>query len=65
MTMNPESNLKVLDLMVFRYAHQEEEEPELTEDEEAIKANLESSEALPPELLDNILNQWWTKEPFK
>merc|ERR1739842_251443 len=44
---------------------EEDEEPELTEDEEAIKANLESADPLPPELLDNIMAQWWNKEPFK
>ena len=47
------------------YHFQEDEEPELTEDEEAIKANLESADPLPPELLDNIMAQWWNKEPFK
>lgn len=44
---------------------EEEEEPELTEDEEAIKANLESADPLPSELLDSIISQWWNKEPFK
>ncbi|ESO88926.1 hypothetical protein LOTGIDRAFT_105959, partial [Lottia gigantea] len=44
---------------------EEESEPELTEDEEAIKANLESDEPLPAEVLDNILPAWWHKEPFK
>ena len=47
------------------FYEQEEEEPELTEEEEAIKANLESQDPLPPELLDSILTSWWTKEPFK
>ncbi|XP_050391523.2 adenylate kinase 9 [Patella vulgata] len=44
---------------------EEEIEIEFTEDEEAIKANLESDEPLPSEVMDNILTQWWHKEPFK
>lgn len=39
-------------------------EVELTDEEEAIKANLMDSEALPPEVLDNIVPDWWKKEPF-
>ncbi|KGL84237.1 Adenylate kinase 9, partial [Tinamus guttatus] len=42
-----------------------EQEIELTEEEEAIKANLVENEALPPEVLDNIVLDWWTKEPFR
>uniref|UniRef100_A0A8C3C0F7 Adenylate kinase 9 n=1 Tax=Cairina moschata TaxID=8855 RepID=A0A8C3C0F7_CAIMO len=38
---------------------------ELTDEEEAIKANLMDSEALPPEVLDNIVPDWWKKEPFR
>lgn len=38
---------------------------EFTEEEEAIKANLESDEPLPAEVLDTILPAWWNKEPFK
>merc|ERR1712129_251345 len=37
----------------------------LTEEEEAIKAYLESDEPLPNELLDKIVSEWWNKEPFK
>ena len=44
---------------------QEEEEIEYTEEEEAIKNNLESDEAIPAEVLDTIVPQWWNKEPFK
>lgn len=40
-------------------------EVELTDEEEAIKANLMDSEALPPEVLDNIIPDWWKKEPFR
>lgn len=40
-------------------------EVELTDEEEAIKANLMDSEALPPEVLDNIVLDWWNKEPFR
>ena len=47
-------------------AETEEEEPvELTEEEEAIKASLENSDTLAPEILDHIVPQWWNKEPFK
>ncbi|KAM6280202.1 adenylate kinase 9 [Porphyrio hochstetteri] len=41
------------------------QEVELTEEEEAIKANLMNNEALPPEVLDNIVLDWWRKEPFR
>ena len=56
--------------IVFQLEAVEEEaepepEPEFTEDEEAIKANLESEEALPNEVIDKILPDWWKKEPFK
>ena len=44
---------------------EEEEVVELTEEEEAIKASLEATESLAPEILDNIVPQWWNKEPFK
>ena len=44
---------------------EEEEVVELTEEEEAIKATLESTDSLSPEILDNIVPQWWNKEPFK
>ncbi|XP_074006927.1 adenylate kinase 9 [Numenius arquata] len=37
----------------------------LTDEEEAIKANLMDNEALPPEVLDNIVLDWWRKEPFR
>ncbi|KFZ53469.1 Adenylate kinase 9, partial [Antrostomus carolinensis] len=42
-----------------------EQEVELTDEEEAIKANLVDYEALPPEVLDNIVLDWWRKEPFR
>ncbi|KAM6323455.1 adenylate kinase 9 [Aegotheles albertisi] len=41
------------------------EEVKLTDEEEAIKANLMDNEALPPEVLDNIVPDWWMKEPFR
>ncbi|XP_032861593.2 adenylate kinase 9 isoform X3 [Tyto alba] len=41
------------------------QEVELTHEEEAIKANLMDNEALPPEVLDNIVLYWWRKEPFR
>nr|XP_013031057.2 adenylate kinase 9 isoform X4 [Anser cygnoides] len=41
------------------------QEVKLTDEEEAIKANLMDSEALPPEVLDNIVLDWWNKEPFR
>ncbi|NXP12749.1 KAD9 kinase, partial [Thinocorus orbignyianus] len=41
------------------------QEVKLTDEEEAIKANLMDNEALPPEVLDNIVPDWWRKEPFR
>ncbi|NXI45902.1 KAD9 kinase, partial [Galbula dea] len=41
------------------------QEVELTDVEAAIKANLMDNEALPPEVLDNIVLDWWKKEPFR
>ncbi|NXS48498.1 KAD9 kinase, partial [Balaeniceps rex] len=41
------------------------QEVELTDEEAAIKANLMDNEALPPEVLDNIVLDWWRKEPFR
>ncbi|XP_064026093.1 adenylate kinase 9 [Pogoniulus pusillus] len=41
------------------------QEVQLTEEEEAIKANLVDNEALPAEVLDNIVPDWWRKEPFR
>ncbi|XP_069462762.1 adenylate kinase 9 isoform X2 [Ambystoma mexicanum] len=37
----------------------------LTEDEEAIKSYLTDNEPLPGELLNQIVTQWWTTEPFR
>jgi hypothetical protein len=39
--------------------------PELTDKEETIKAYLEKDETLTPEILDEVLSQLWTEEPFK
>ena len=47
------------------YHLQEQEEVEYTEEEEAIKNNIESDEALSNDILDNIVPNWWHKEPFK
>lgn len=44
---------------------EEEEGPQFTEDEDAIVQYLREDEPLPPELLDKIVADWWTKEPFK
>ncbi|XP_031467148.1 adenylate kinase 9 isoform X4 [Phasianus colchicus] len=41
------------------------QEVELTDEEEAIKANLMDGQPLPPEILDNIVPDWWRKEPFR
>ncbi|KAF1512630.1 Adenylate kinase 9, partial [Eudyptula albosignata] len=46
-------------------AEKSKQEVELTDEEEAIKANLVDNEALPPEVLDNIVLDWWRKEPFR
>lgn len=40
-------------------------EVELTDEEEAIKANLVYNMELPPEVLDKIVPDWWKKEPFR
>ncbi|KAK7500075.1 hypothetical protein BaRGS_00008622, partial [Batillaria attramentaria] len=44
---------------------EEEPEVEYTEEEEAIKTSLENNDSLAPEFLENIVAQWWQKEPFK
>ncbi|NXL85398.1 KAD9 kinase, partial [Alectura lathami] len=41
------------------------QEVELTDEEEAIRANLMDSKPLPAEILDNIVPGWWRKEPFR
>ncbi|XP_053917119.1 adenylate kinase 9 isoform X2 [Cuculus canorus] len=41
------------------------QEVELTDEEKAIKANLMDNDVLPPEVLDNIVLDWWKKEPFR
>ncbi|XP_063245853.1 adenylate kinase 9 isoform X2 [Prinia subflava] len=41
------------------------QEVELTDEEEAIKANLVGDTELPPEVLDKIVPDWWKKEPFR
>ncbi|XP_069707806.1 adenylate kinase 9 [Phaenicophaeus curvirostris] len=41
------------------------QEVELTDEEKAIKANLMDNKALPPEVLDKIVLDWWRKEPFR
>ncbi|NXG57116.1 KAD9 kinase, partial [Hemiprocne comata] len=46
-------------------AEKSKQEVELTAEEEAIKANLVYHEALPPEVLENIVLDWWRKEPFR
>ncbi|NXA83038.1 KAD9 kinase, partial [Thryothorus ludovicianus] len=38
---------------------------ELTDEEEAIKANLMDDTELPPEVLDKIVPDWWKEEPFR
>nr|XP_034965151.1 adenylate kinase 9 isoform X3 [Zootoca vivipara] len=43
----------------------QEKEVQLTDEEEAIKANIIESEALPMEVLDGIVLDWWMKEPFR
>ncbi|XP_030091870.2 adenylate kinase 9 isoform X1 [Serinus canaria] len=42
-----------------------EQEVELTDEEQAIKANLTNNTELPPEVLDKIVPDWWNKEPFR
>uniref|UniRef100_A0ABM5G8U0 Adenylate kinase 9 isoform X3 n=1 Tax=Pogona vitticeps TaxID=103695 RepID=A0ABM5G8U0_9SAUR len=43
----------------------QEKEMQLTDEEEAIKANIIENEPIPPEVLDNIVPEWWMKEPFR
>ena len=42
-----------------------EAEPELTDEEESIRAYLADGEALPNETLDKILPAFWNEEPFR
>ena len=44
---------------------EEEMLPELTEREESIKAYLEKDETLPNDILDEVIVQLWTQEPYK
>ncbi|NWT83387.1 KAD9 kinase, partial [Lanius ludovicianus] len=41
------------------------QEVQLTDEEEAIKANLMDNMELPPKVLDKIIPAWWKKEPFR
>ncbi|KAG1963767.1 adenylate kinase 9 [Pimephales promelas] len=41
------------------------EEPALTDDEEAIKAYLQDGDPLPLEILEMVLLPWWDQEPYK
>ncbi|XP_068087386.1 adenylate kinase 9 isoform X2 [Hyperolius riggenbachi] len=41
------------------------EEVVLTVEEEAVKAYLSDNEQLPTEVLDEIVTEWWTKDPFR
>ncbi|KAI1241029.1 hypothetical protein IHE44_0009487, partial [Lamprotornis superbus] len=41
------------------------QEVKLTDEEEAIKANLVDNTELPPEVLDKIVPDWWKEEPFR
>ncbi|KAM9316639.1 adenylate kinase 9 [Gastrophryne carolinensis] len=41
------------------------EEVVLTVEEEAIKSYLTDHEPLPTEVLDQVVSEWWTKEPFR
>ncbi|XP_071404991.1 adenylate kinase 9 isoform X3 [Pithys albifrons albifrons] len=51
--------------MTITETEKNKEEEALTDEEEAIKANLMDSKELPPEVLDNIVLDWWKKEPFR
>ncbi|KAE8602715.1 hypothetical protein XENTR_v10014094 [Xenopus tropicalis] len=42
-----------------------EEEVVLTDEEEAVKSYLEDASPLPAELLDQIVTDWWSEEPFR
>ncbi|XP_063152555.1 adenylate kinase 9 [Candoia aspera] len=43
----------------------QEKDTQLTDEEEAIKANILENEPIPIEVLDNIIPDWWMKEPFR
>ncbi|XP_034265034.1 adenylate kinase 9 isoform X2 [Pantherophis guttatus] len=45
--------------------HIPEKDVLLTDEEEAIKANILENEPIPMEVLDNIVLDWWMKEPFR
>ncbi|KAG8123953.1 hypothetical protein E2320_019386, partial [Naja naja] len=45
--------------------HIHEKDVLLTDEEEAIKANILENEPIPMEVLDNIVLDWWMKEPFR
>ncbi|ETE69947.1 Adenylate kinase domain-containing protein 1, partial [Ophiophagus hannah] len=45
--------------------HIQEKDVLLTDEEEAIKANILENEPIPMEVLDNIVLDWWMKEPFR
>ncbi|XP_054992699.1 adenylate kinase 9 [Sorex araneus] len=38
---------------------------QLTEEEEAIKANIMENDPLPPEILEKFLSEWWFQEPIR
>ncbi|KAG8444676.1 hypothetical protein GDO86_009735 [Hymenochirus boettgeri] len=65
--INEEATLLQLENNEFEDIVEEnrEEEVVLTEKEEAIKSYLEDAVSLPLELLDQIVTDWWTKEPFR
>ena len=44
---------------------EEEEKFDLTDEEEAIRANLVNDEPLPVEVLQNIIPDFWRKEPYR
>ncbi|XP_075059003.1 adenylate kinase 9 isoform X2 [Mixophyes fleayi] len=41
------------------------EEVVLTAEEEAVRSYLANNEPLPTEVLDQVVAEWWTKEPFR
>nr|KAF6340910.1 adenylate kinase 9 [Myotis myotis] len=47
------------------YANKPPPEVQFTEEEEAIRLYLMENEPLPPEILENILSEWWHKEPIR
>ncbi|NXU40323.1 KAD9 kinase, partial [Drymodes brunneopygia] len=61
----PEELEDLSQTMTKTETEQSKQEVVLTDEEEAIKANLKDNMELPPKVLDEIVPDWWKKEPFR